>query len=287
MSRRKLSRKKDKVKGMANEIINSYYIFLDIFANMSMSLFKFKNLPEKCNERWINYNLFYEGVCVFFEEEVTKDILCLPGALTAPLDINNEPTTFNAHTPNGSSFFIEYQQFVPLYYNLTRRNGFYLASYYAEKIALASTIADQNTNLQKMALGFKMNSNNRLTVENIMEDYDGMKPYILESDGINVNDFLEVINPNIPFIAPQLNDLQKDYFNEALCKLGIPAVGMYKRERMLDSEIKATMGIVKASQQSRLISFELAIEKTNKMFGTNIDFYMNEEFKVNDSIGEV
>mgnify|MGYP002513291762 CR=1 FL=1 len=51
----------------ANAIAEQYY--LSRLSELAMSMFKWKNLPDTVDSRFLEYTLFYEGAVVFFKDE--------------------------------------------------------------------------------------------------------------------------------------------------------------------------------------------------------------------------
>ena len=54
----------------ANAVAEQYY--LSRLSELAMSMFKWKNLPETVDSRFLEYTLFYEGAVVFFQDESLK-----------------------------------------------------------------------------------------------------------------------------------------------------------------------------------------------------------------------
>lgn len=50
-----------------NAIAEQYY--LSRLSELAMSMFKWKNLPDTVDSRFLEYTLFYEGAVIFFKDE--------------------------------------------------------------------------------------------------------------------------------------------------------------------------------------------------------------------------
>jgi hypothetical protein len=126
--------------------------------------------------------------------------------------------------------------------------------------------------------------NQRLTLKNVYQKYDGNEPVIFGDKNLNPN-ALKVLQTGAPYVADKLYQLKTEIWNEALTYLGISNVNYQKKERMISDEVMRAQGGIVASRYSRLESRRQAVEEINKMFGLNIEVNYREDYReIDDEI---
>ncbi|MBQ5687040.1 MAG: hypothetical protein IIV23_04995, partial [Ruminococcus sp.] len=142
---------------------------------------------------------------------------------------------------------------------------------------LQSTI-DINVNAQKTPVLVKATENQRLTMINLYQQYDGNQPFIFADKSLDL-DGLSVLSTNAPFVADKLDELKSKAWNEALTYLGVSNVSINKKERLITDEVVRSQGGVIASRYSRLQARQTAIEQFNKIYGTTASVEFREDVK--------
>ena len=69
----------------ANSIAEQYY--LSRLSELAMSMFKWKNMPDSIDVRFLEYTLFYEGAAVFFKDD---DLVSFGGTANRVLSEQNK-----------------------------------------------------------------------------------------------------------------------------------------------------------------------------------------------------
>lgn len=134
---------------------------------------------------------------------------------------------------------------------------------FALRLANIDRTIDVNINAQKTPVLIKSGENERLSMVNLYQQYDGGMPFIFGSDQLNT-DNITSIRTDAPFVAPQLYELKTNIWNEALTYLGISNVNITKRERLVSDEVNRSQGGSIASKFSRLHERQTAVEKSTK-----------------------
>ena len=116
---------------------------------------------------------------------------------------------------------------------------------------------------------------------NLYKQYDGNEPFIFGDKNLDLNS-ITVLKTDAPYISDKIYELKSNIWNEALTVLGISNVNTHKKERMITDEVTRTQGGTIASRYSRLEARQTAIDKINKMFGTNIEVNYREDFEQTD-----
>ena len=89
---------------------------------------------------------------------------------------------------------------------------------------------------------------------------------------------LRAISTNAPYVGDKLYQLKTQIWNEALTYLGISNLNIQKKERMITDEVQRNQGGTIASRYSRLEARREAVDKINRMFGTDIRVDYREDF---------
>lgn len=260
----------------------SYKYYYNRLTELSISSFKWNNLPETVDSRFMELTLFKYGQAVFFEDEV-MGYLCLTNALNGNWDIYNIPINRRAYATNGYNKKLDIDNSVVIYNNLLHLNTSNQVRYYAKRLAQMDRIIDVNIMAQKTPILIKCDESERLTMQNLYLKYTGDQPFIWGDKSLSSTP-LEVLSTGAPYVAENIYNLKEKIWNEALTCLGISNVSITKKERLITDEVDRHMGGVIASRYSRLNARQQACEQINDMFGLNIDVEFQEN--VDDSDDE-
>lgn len=260
------------VKNMIED--NQYFKRL---AELSMTMFEWKNLPDTIDPRFLEWTLFFDGQAVFFEDE-ELGYLCLQCLTSGNFDIYRVPLDRRAIAVNGYNKDLTKDDSVIIYNNYMRCNSVTDCVMFADKLYNLDRIIMVNANAQKTPVLIKANEKQRLTMLNVYQKWDGNQPVIFGDKNMDPNN-MQVLNTGAPYVADKLYGLKTQYWNEALTYLGISNINMQKRERMVSDEVIRQMGGVIASRYSRLEMRRMACEEINEKFGLNIDVEYREDYR--------
>ena len=154
---------------------------------------------------------------------------------------------------------------------------------YAKRLSNLDTIIDINCNAQKTPILLKGTQQQRLSLINAYEKYDGNQPVMFGTENFlegNENAFT-VFKTDCPYVADKLYELKVNLWNEALTYLGVASSVIQKKERMIKDEVNRLQGGVMANRYSRLNARQQACEEINRMFGTNMSVEFRDIFEEN------
>ena len=279
--------------------IGSYTDYVDRLTELAVSMFNWTGLPEGCDERYLELQLFRNGSAIFYYDEELEDYLTLQMIMNGGFDVYGIPARRRAFGYNGYQYGnLDKTNSVVIYNNMLHTNGLKMIRIYAHRLYRLDRIIDVNCTAQKTPVLVQATEKQRLTMKNLYMQYDGDMPYIFGDDSINP-DALKAFKTEAPFVADKLYSLKAQIWNEALTYLGISNMSTVKRERLLSDEVARSMGGTIAGRYSRLSERKRACEKINDLFGLNVnvefrpdvaldrhDEYDYEENKDNDYAGE-
>lgn len=257
-----------------NAQFNYYY---DTLIELAVSMFKWQNLPDTVDPRFLELVLFSEGQAVFFEDE-EMGFLALQNIVQGKFNVYRVPMRRRAFAANGYQRELTDKDSVIIYNNYLRKNSLSCVRLFASRLAELDRTIDVNVKAQKTPILLACDENEKLTMKNLYMQYDGNVPYIFGTSDLR-GDSLRVLKTDAPLVAYDLYNLKIQYWNEALTRLGISNTNVQKKERMVTDEVNRGMGATIANRYSRLNSRREAAEKINKMFGLNIEVDFRQDYR--------
>lgn len=256
----------------------TYLQYYNRLLELAINMYEWKNLPDTVDERFLELTLFSDGMAVYFRDEILGD-LCLQTMIGGNLDVYRIPMERTAYATNGYQVRLDPTNSVIIFNNYTHTNSMLDIEMYARRLYNIERTIDVNVNAQKTPVMVIGSEAQRLTLKNLMMQYDGNEPFIYGDDKLNVN-ALNVLRLDAPYVADKLNILKRQIWNEALTYLGIENSNTEKKERLVTDEITSNLGGVEAQRFCRLNARRKAADQINAMFGTNITVDFREENKV-------
>ena len=280
----------------ANSIAQQYY--LSRLSELAMSMFKWKNLPDSVDARFLEYTLFYEGAAVFFkdndlternlsknEQEEGGTYLALQVVLGGDLNVYRVPNNRKAYAVNTYNKQLTVEDSVIIWNNMIRLPEYGRMMFYAEKLSQIDRAIDVNVKGQRFPIAILCDENQRLTMKQVYKQYDGNEPFIFGDKSLDLSG-IQVINTGSPYVADKLQQLKNNIWAEAMMCLGIPNSPSEKKERLVANEAKVSQGGTLASRSSRLEMRKRACDEINKMFRLAIDVEYNQDLDMSTEDGD-
>ena len=260
---------------MNNRSFNHYFYSL---AELAIGSIKWNGLPDSIDERFLEMCLFYDGMSIFFRDDVLGE-LALQTMIGGNLDVYRVPKIRQAYAVNGYRKHLDEKDSVIIWNNITRTNSVEGVRMFARKLYEIDRTIDVNVKGQKTPLMIVCDENQRLTMKNLYQQYDGNEPFILGTPNLDLKG-IQVLQTGSPFISDKLMLLKQQTWNEALDWLGITSVTKEKKERLLTDEVSADMGSTVSFRNTRLMMRKQACEKINKMFDLNISVEYRQDGEI-------
>lgn len=255
---------------MLNDLtFTDYYNRLSLLARV---VFKWENLPNNIDEKWIEQFLFSEGKCMFFKH---SELGLMVASCTdyGTLNPYNEPTMLKPVIPNYTDLTIGgYENGSECV--LIRNNDDMLPTsrtikLYAYKLAEIDRTIDVNIKAQKTPILIKCSEKQRVTLTNVYNQYKSNMPVIFGSKDLDLSE-VTVLNTSAPIVFPELEIQKHSIWNECMSFLGINNANQDKRERLVDDEVQANDEQVQMFAHIMLKAREKACEDINRIFNTDI-----------------
>lgn len=255
-------------KNLNEMTFNDYYNRLKLLAK---SAFKWENLPNCIDEKWIEKYLFEEGRCMFFKDKekgfmVTK---CTDGGMVNYYD---EPTILRPVATNYDGSGATYDNNEECV--LIRNNDDCIPTIstiklYAYRLAEISRTIDINISAMKTPTLITCSEKQRLTLKNVYHQWNENEPVIFGSKDLDLSG-VSVLKTDAPVVFDKLQLQKHQIWNECMTFLGINNANMDKRERLVDDEVQANNDQIEMCSQLMLKNRELACKRINELFNTNI-----------------
>jgi len=256
-----------------------------VISEMCMNRFEWKGLPDSVNPRFLELEIFYRGMCVYYHDKLTGQDVVAQGANVGYMNAFDEPTSFTVIGSDRSPLELSVKKAVPIYANYLRTPETDVVEMYAMKIAkFDRTIEITGDNMRQPKI-VKAKENQRLTMSNLNRMHEEGQGVIYVSDTLNLDD-VDVLDLGVP--SGYLSDLQTArtrLWNECMGLLGINHANQDKKERLVSSEVGANDEQVDAMKNVALNSRQRAAKQINDMFGLNVsvDYFKEPEPPAGDS----
>lgn len=271
---------------------DTYYDYLERLKKIALSMFEWVNLPDSMDSRYIEWCLYYSGQAALLKNK--DDIFINTRACSAgELNIYELPTEINCYSVGYSETRKQYDGYDKSIYDgktgkfkeidpkdyciyvLNNQNRYATAwtlELFAYRLYLAQRTADINITVNKLPYIVAVDDNQRLTMENLINQLDENKPAVFGTKELasTIKDNLKVLPTNPPFIADKLNEYKKEIWNEALTFLGINNLNE-KKERLITDETNSNNELINLNLQSYLVPRKEACKRFNKLFGLTGD----------------
>lgn len=256
----------------------SEQIFLDTYTTMdflnrlteyALNVFEWVNLPEGVDARFIEKKLFETGRICFFKDKFLG-FLCLPVNESGLQNVYGEFNRKNIYADNGFTRKRTLENSVVIYNNYLRTPTFTTINLYAIRLSRVQNIIDQNLNAQKTPILIVSPENQRLTMKEVYEQYEGDAPVIYGDSELAI-DSIRVLKTDAPYVVDKLTLYKHELWNEVMTFLGINNANQDKKERLVESEVGANDEQIEQARYNMLDARRDACKKINEMFGLEID----------------
>lgn len=261
------------------EILNSqtYRDYLDRFQKIALSMFEWVGLPESMNSRALERALYFDGQAAFLFDENYGFIntrCCSNGNINIyglPTSLNCYANTYHTNRKLYTGLKDEENgDCILVMNNWERTPTFSTLQLFAYRLTEVENTIFVNVKAQKTPVLLLIDENQRLTLQNLYEQYDGNKPVIFgDKNQIDPN-MIRSINTQAPYLADKLMEYKKQIWNEALTFLGINNISEEKKERLITDEAAQNNELINLNLQSLLAPREQACKEFNERYGKNI-----------------
>lgn len=253
----------------------TYTIFYNRMMEIALSRFRYLNLPDTVDERYLKMRLLKEGCTVYFDDEIVGN-LCLGVEFGRNLDVYGNYTRYAAIGYDGRyRKELSSEDSVIIYANYTRVPEIDFIHLYAYRLTEILRTIDVNVAQQRTTKLLVTTEQQRLSINNFLMKLEGHEVYSLVTDGFNME--VPTVDLNTPYIADKLERLLEQTWNDFLTIMGVETYSSSKKERENTIESGSRFGDVEMERNTALKARQDGFDKVNKMFGTNIQVEFNTD----------
>ena len=259
-----------KRKPVINDNIERETVRLTKYYQMlALNRYKWENLPNGIESRYIEQMLFDNGECTMFDHP-DLGLCVLRSSSRENLNIYGEPTKlsltgFNEHRT------VMIDECVRIMNNDLALPTLPDIVYYARRMAEIDDIIMQNLRQQRVPYLFATNENNQYSIKSLYDRmYQGEPAIFIDGDMLKGEpENIMVLPTQAPYLVDQLQTQKQEMERELLTFLGINNT-LEKKERLLVDETNSNNQFIKMASDIGFKQRQLACEQMNQMFGLNV-----------------
>ena len=259
-----------KRKPVINDNIERETIRLTKYYQMlALNRYKWENLPNGIESRYIEQMLFDNGECALFDHP-DLGLCVLRSSSRENLNIYGEPTKlsltgFNEHRT------VMMDECVRIMNNDLALPTLPDILYYARRMAEIDDIIMQNLRQQRVPYLFATDENNSFSMKALYDRmYQGEPAIFIDKEMLKGEpENIMVIPTTAPYLVDKLQIQKQEMERELLTFLGINNT-LEKKERLLVDETNSNNQFIKMASDIGFKQRQLACEQMNEMFGLNV-----------------
>lgn len=242
-----------------------------------MGLWRYQNLPEEIDQRFLKRMLMWKQGIAFFEDEILEKVIAMPFHVFGIPDRQNNPITIQVYSPStGFTRMLDRKEFEIVWANYLRYPPIVTIQLFAERIASIQRTIDVNVNNQKTPKIVKTSQVSRLSLKNILTSIEGYVPIVEVDEGFN-SDVLLPLDISSPYVTDKLDIHKNVAWNEFLTWCGIENTNMDKKERMVAGEVNGNYGNIEGFRNTSHECLQEGFDRVNRRFGTHITVGFNSD----------
>lgn len=259
-----------KRKPVINDNIERETIRLTKYYQMlALNRYKWENLPNGIESRYIEQMLFDNGECALFDHP-DLGLCVLRSSSRENLNIYGEPTKlsltgFNEHRT------IMMDECVRIMNNDLALSTLPDIVYYARRMAEIDDIIMQNLRQQRVPYLFATDETNSFSMKTLYDRmYQGEPAIFIDKEMLKGEPENIMVIPTVtPYLVDKLQIQKQEMERELLTFLGINNT-LEKKERLLVDETNSNNQFIKMASDIGFKQRQLACEQMNQMFGLNV-----------------
>lgn len=266
-----------------NYNFRAYHKNLDMLLALAINRFRWVNLPDTCDARYLEKVLHRNGIATlsYKADEPTRIFTTLTAMPNGEYNMYGLPVRWRAVGYDGlTDYDVDNTNGELCYYSFSRISPWNALEIFARKMTHYERTEDVNLSQQMTPFIGIAPQEKRLELINLLKQFEGGEPAILGDDGLGkLVDNVKTLNLGVPLITEELARSNQNVLNQALLYLGIPHLAFEKGERMIEDEARANTAPTNIMLLDCLQARREFCEKANRKFDLDIQVYFNEDIE--------
>ncbi len=267
----------------ANYNFRVYQLNFDMLLSLALNRFRWVNLPDTCDARFLEWTLHRNGVATlsFKEDEPTRIFTTLIATPHGVYNMYGYPTQWRAVGYDGlTDYEVTDANGALCYYAFSRISPWNALEIFARKMAHYNRTEDVNLTQQMSPWIGIAPQEKRQELINLFKQIEGGEPAVLGDTGLlDLVDKIKVLDIKVPLITEDLARSSQNVLNQALLYLGIPHLAFEKGERMIEDEARANTASTNIMLLDCLQARRQFCDVVNKRFDLDIHVYFNDDIE--------
>jgi hypothetical protein len=267
---------------------------------LAVNRFKWVNLPESIDARFLEMCLFFNALVVFYWDKDYDKLLAVRGTGTGFVNMLDNPVSFSVIGPGslikpvtdtapaqfqnktiqsyspaaheGIPNKEQREKAFPIWANYLRAPEIDTVNIYASRLAWIDRTLEINTRNARRNKVVTGSQNMQLSMVNAVRSMDQGDELIQLTGPMQDMEFVQALDLGVtPESYEKLSILRGRIWNDAMTLFGIDSANQEKKERMVVAEVGANDNQTDSFKYISLNSRQQAVERINKVFGLNIE----------------
>lgn len=254
---------------------------LSMLLSLAMNRFRWVNLPDTCDARFLELQLHKTGIATICHPldmpDVWQSLIANP---YGEFNCYGIPVKWRATGYDQTNYNVTPDTGELVYYSFSRQNPWTMLDLYARKLMEYERTTEINLYHQRKPVVFIAPQEKKLELVNMMKQVDGFEPVVMgDGNFSNLVDEVKAIDTKVPLITEDLERSWQNCLNQALLYLGIPHLAFEKGERMIEDEARANTAPTNIMLLDCLQARRQACDAINRKFGLNIEVHFNDDWE--------
>lgn len=149
----------------------------------------------------------------------------------------------------------------------------------AYRLYEVETTIETNLIAQKTPVLIEGDTKTILTLKNVYMQYSGNIPFIFGSKKFDINNKLNVLRTDAPYLLDKLALHKHEVWDEMLTFLGINNANTDKKERLITDEVNSNNELINYYLNCFYKPRKMACDELNEKYGLNIKVTLNQDIK--------
>lgn len=246
-------------------------MYTRVMMELCANRFKWRNLPDNIDERFLEMTLLRNGLAVFFHDDKYGYLTLRASMSGAGINMFDNPLGYQVYGNRFVNKTIDATDCVPIWSNYTRMPDWDIISLYSGRLADLETTREINSkNMRQNRLIFA-DENSRKSMNEVNRQIDRGQSTIFATPGLDPAQ-ISAVNTDIhPDSVSKLAIERSQVWNDCMTLLGINNANQDKRERVQAAEVEANNEQVDSFKNVALNARRQAATAINDMFGLSIE----------------